>query len=86
MDATLSTLKACKHLALSSNNIEKITGLKGCERLEILSLGRNQIKKLDGLNFDFFCYFEIHVDCRQVWKMLRRLSKSFGSVTTSWVP
>mmetsp|Transcript_64824 Transcript_64824/g.174006 ORF Transcript_64824/g.174006 Transcript_64824/m.174006 type:complete len:157 (+) Transcript_64824:215-685(+) len=49
MDATLSTLKACKHLALSSNNIEKITGLKGCERLEILSLGRNQIKKLDGV-------------------------------------
>jgi hypothetical protein len=30
MDATLSTLKACKHLALSSNVIEKITGLKGC--------------------------------------------------------
>eukprot|EP00960_Hanusia_phi_P036937 752603-Hanusia_phi.AAC.5 len=67
MDNTLSTLKACKHLALSSNCIEKITGIKGCgmdpnavssvvvkglkllESLEILSLGRNQIKKLDGV-------------------------------------
>ena len=29
MDNSLGTLKACKHLALSSNCIEKITGLKG---------------------------------------------------------
>ena len=29
MDNTLGTLKMCKHLALSSNCIEKITGLKG---------------------------------------------------------
>ena len=48
MDNTLSTLKAAKHISLSSNVIEKITGLKGCESCEILSLGRNQIKKLDG--------------------------------------
>mmetsp|Transcript_53235 Transcript_53235/g.106737 ORF Transcript_53235/g.106737 Transcript_53235/m.106737 type:complete len:162 (-) Transcript_53235:729-1214(-) len=49
MDNSLSSLKACKRLALSSNCIEKIAGLKGCEQLEILSLGRNQIKKLDGV-------------------------------------
>lgn len=92
MDNTLSTLKAAKHISLSSNVIEKITGylsseiadarpkhfvpqtfadhvptcvqcllfvttvfapsehrLKGCESCEILSLGRNQIKKLDGV-------------------------------------
>ncbi len=29
MDSALGTLKACKHLALSSNSIEKISGLKG---------------------------------------------------------
>lgn len=50
MDGTLGTLKAAKHLALSSNNIEKISGLKGLEQLEILSLGRNCVKKLDGLD------------------------------------
>jgi len=49
MDNTLSTLKAAKHISLSSNNIERVTGLKGCESCEILSLGRNQLKKLDGV-------------------------------------
>mmetsp|Transcript_30936 Transcript_30936/g.100749 ORF Transcript_30936/g.100749 Transcript_30936/m.100749 type:complete len:204 (+) Transcript_30936:76-687(+) len=50
MDATLSTLKACKHLALSSNNIEKISSLSGMDNLVILSLGRNLIKKIENLD------------------------------------
>mmetsp|Transcript_26052 Transcript_26052/g.56876 ORF Transcript_26052/g.56876 Transcript_26052/m.56876 type:complete len:199 (+) Transcript_26052:202-798(+) len=50
MDATLSTLKACKHLALSTNNIEKISSLSGMENLRILSLGRNMIKKIENLD------------------------------------
>mmetsp|Transcript_32024 Transcript_32024/g.80881 ORF Transcript_32024/g.80881 Transcript_32024/m.80881 type:complete len:200 (-) Transcript_32024:24-623(-) len=50
MDATLSTLKACKHLALSTNNIEKISSLSGMDSLTILSLGRNQIKKVENLD------------------------------------
>ena len=33
MDATLSTLKACKHLSLSTNNIEKISSLSGMDNL-----------------------------------------------------
>ena len=36
---------ACRHLALSSNNIEKISSLAGMDNLQILSLGRNLIKK-----------------------------------------
>ena len=50
MDATLSTLKACKWLALSTNNIEKISSLSGMDSLQILSLGRNQIKKIENLD------------------------------------
>ncbi|MEW5302398.1 MAG: hypothetical protein WDW38_002446 [Sanguina aurantia] len=50
MDATLSTLKACKHLALSTNNIEKISSLSGMDSLKILSLGRNLIKKIENLD------------------------------------
>ena len=50
MDASLATLKACKHLSLSTNNIEKIGSLAGLESLEILSLGKNQIKKLENLD------------------------------------
>lgn len=49
MDSTLSNLKSCEHLALSTNNIEKISSLAGMESLKILSLGRNQIKKLENL-------------------------------------
>ena len=50
MDAALQTLTACKHLSLSTNNIEKIQPLTGLENLKILSLGKNLIKKLDNLD------------------------------------
>lgn len=50
MDATLSTLKACKHLSLSTNNIEKISSLSGMDNLSILSLGKNLIKKIENLD------------------------------------
>jgi Leucine-rich repeat (LRR) protein len=33
----------------SSNNIERVVGLKALPHLKILSLSRNQIKKLDGI-------------------------------------
>eukprot|EP01064_Diplonema_japonicum_P031444 TRINITY_DN561_c3_g1_i1.p1 TRINITY_DN561_c3_g1~~TRINITY_DN561_c3_g1_i1.p1 ORF type:complete len:247 (+),score=63.09 TRINITY_DN561_c3_g1_i1:67-741(+) len=47
----LSILKACKRLALSSNAIDKIgPGLGLIPNLEILSLGRNKIKKLENLD------------------------------------
>ena len=49
MDASLSSLKKCKHLRLSTNSIDKITGLNGMECLTILSIGRNQIKSVAGL-------------------------------------
>lgn len=40
----------CRHLSLSTNNIEKISNLVGLENLKILSLGRNIIKKLEALD------------------------------------
>jgi len=48
--AALCTLTACEHLALSTNNIDKIANLSGMENLKILSLGRNNIKKLENLD------------------------------------
>ena len=50
MDNSLSTLKKCKQLRMSSNAIQKIEGLAGCDSLQILSLGRNALKKIEGLN------------------------------------
>lgn len=49
MDASLSTLTKCEQLALSTNCIEKISNLNGLKNLRILSLGRNAIKSLTGL-------------------------------------
>lgn len=50
MDASLSTLKACEHLSLSTNSIDRIAGLSNLPNLRILSLGRNQIKRIEGLD------------------------------------
>ncbi|KAH0573210.1 Dynein light chain [Spironucleus salmonicida] len=50
MDASLQTLKECEKLSLSSNNIDKITGISNLPHLKILSLGRNAIKKIEGLD------------------------------------
>ncbi|KAL8619747.1 Dynein light chain 1, axonemal [Nucella lapillus] len=49
MDASLSTLTHCKTLSLSTNQIEKIANLNALKCLTILSLGRNNIKSLTGL-------------------------------------
>ncbi|KAA6363007.1 MAG: putative Dynein light chain 1, axonemal, partial [Streblomastix strix] len=49
MDNSLSTLRNCRQLALSTNRIDRIANLGGLERLELLSLGRNLIKKIEGL-------------------------------------
>ncbi|TNN62016.1 Dynein light chain 1, axonemal [Liparis tanakae] len=49
MDASLSILTNCEKLSLSTNCIEKITNLNGLKNLRILSLGRNNIKSLNGL-------------------------------------
>lgn len=49
MDASLSMLVNCEKLSLSSNSIEKIANLNGLKNLKILSLGRNNIKSLNGV-------------------------------------
>eukprot|EP01063_Lacrimia_lanifica_P017802 TRINITY_DN24792_c0_g1_i1.p1 TRINITY_DN24792_c0_g1~~TRINITY_DN24792_c0_g1_i1.p1 ORF type:complete len:258 (+),score=124.05 TRINITY_DN24792_c0_g1_i1:50-775(+) len=51
MDKDLQTLKKCKIMRLSTNCIEKIgPGLNALPQLEILSLGRNKIKRLENLD------------------------------------
>ncbi|TPX64747.1 hypothetical protein SpCBS45565_g05638 [Spizellomyces sp. 'palustris'] len=50
MDASLAQLTKVEQLALSTNQIEKISNLQGLPHLRILSLGRNSIKKIEGLD------------------------------------
>ncbi|KAH8376624.1 hypothetical protein KR093_000468 [Drosophila rubida] len=49
MDSTLSTLVECQKLSLSSNMIEKIVGISGMKNLRVLSLARNYLKNLNGI-------------------------------------
>jgi dynein light chain 1 len=49
MDGSLKALTACSYLSLSTNNIDKVGGLAGLSALRVLSLGRNCIKKLEGV-------------------------------------
>ncbi|GBP56534.1 Dynein light chain 1, axonemal [Eumeta japonica] len=49
MDGALSTLVNCEKLSLSSNMIDKIAGIAGMRNLKILSLGRNYIKAITGV-------------------------------------
>eukprot|EP00741_Cyanophora_paradoxa_P016389 tig00020912_g15824.t1 len=50
MDTSVNTLKKCKKLSLSTNCIDKIGSLAGMDNLEILSLSRNSIKKIENLD------------------------------------
>ncbi|XP_065222276.1 dynein axonemal light chain 1-like isoform X2 [Planococcus citri] len=50
MDSNLGNLVNCEKLSLSTNMIEKITGLVGMKHLKVLSVGRNYIKSFAGLD------------------------------------
>ncbi|XP_039409044.1 dynein light chain 1, axonemal isoform X1 [Corvus cornix cornix] len=49
MDGALSALVNCEKLSLSTNCIDRIANLNNLKKLRILSLGRNNIKNLNGL-------------------------------------
>lgn len=43
----LSNLAQCEKLSLSTNSIERMVSLSGMTELKILSLGRNNLKKIE---------------------------------------
>ncbi|XP_026467121.1 dynein light chain 1, axonemal-like [Ctenocephalides felis] len=49
MDNSLNVLVKCEKLSLSTNMIDKIAGISSLKNLKILSLARNYIKNLTGL-------------------------------------
>ncbi|KRX02798.1 hypothetical protein PPERSA_04001 [Pseudocohnilembus persalinus] len=67
----LNQLTKCKQLALSSNCIEKMINLPQLRNLEILSLGRNQIKKISGLE-------EIGSTLKELWISYNLIEKLDG--------
>ncbi|CAF1078993.1 unnamed protein product [Adineta steineri] len=69
MDASISTLTACEKLSLSTNMIEKIANLNGLKNLKILSLGRNLIKNLVGLEAVSDTLEELWISYNQIEKL-----------------
>ncbi|GLH10310.1 Dynein assembly factor 1, axonemal homolog [Gryllus bimaculatus] len=49
MDNSLAVLTNCEKLSLSTNMIEKISGISTLKNLKVLSVGRNYIKSFAGL-------------------------------------
>ena len=56
---------------MSSNAIAKIEGLAGCDSLVILSLARNNLKKIEGLN-------EISDSLEQLWLSYNQIGSFAG--------
>ncbi|EAR97252.1 dynein light chain 1, axonemal protein (macronuclear) [Tetrahymena thermophila SB210] len=67
----LNTLTKCKKLSLSSNSIDKMISLNMLRNLEILSLSRNVIKKISGLE-------DIGGTLRQLWLSYNFIEKLDG--------
>jgi dynein light chain 1 len=73
IDNAVNAFVNCVHLSLSTNCIDKIPLLpkSGLPRLEILSLGRNMIKKISGLE-------EVGATLRELWISYNQISTLDG--------
>lgn len=78
MDASLCALKNCERIALSTNNIDRMTSLAGMNKLKILSLGRNLIKKVT------FC-FPFGVHCKSLEPQIEKLEDVASTLEELWI-
>ena len=67
--------RCCRHLALSTNNIEKISSLSGMDNLRILSLGRNLLKKIENVEVVADTLEELWLSYNQIEKLVSRLTQ-----------
>ena len=70
MEEALSVFEKVEKLSLSTNNIEKIQFLK-FKNLRILSLGRNNIKRIGGLE-------EVSATLEELWLSYNQIEKLEG--------
>jgi dynein light chain 1 len=71
MDQGLNQLTSCTKLSLSTNSIDKIMNLSNLKNLKILSLGRNIIRKITGLD-------EVGATLEQLWISYNLIEKLDG--------
>ena len=70
MDESLNTLDVCEKLSIATNEIDRIINLK-IRSVKILSLGRNNIKKIQGLD-------DIGQTLEQLWLNYNQIEKLDG--------
>ncbi|SPJ09944.1 dynein light chain 1 [Plasmodium sp. DRC-Itaito] len=68
LDNSINTLEKCKRLSLSTNRIEKLIPMSGLKNIEILSLGRNCIKKIQYLE-------DLSETLKQLWLSYNYIDK-----------
>jgi len=71
MDNKLCELTACEHLSLSTNCIERIAPLPGLKSLRILSLARNNLKRLEKLE-------DVAATLEELWLSYNSIDKLEG--------
>lgn len=71
MDKSFATLKQCEKLSLSTNAIDRLGNLSGMTNLKILSVGRNNIKKIEKLE-------EVASSLEQLWISYNQISTLEG--------
>ncbi|EED90787.1 leucine-rich repeat protein [Thalassiosira pseudonana CCMP1335] len=67
----LNNLKKCQKLSLSTNMIERMISLTGMSELKILSIGRNNIKKIEKLE-------DVASSLQQLWISYNQISSLDG--------
>ena len=83
LDASLTSLANCKRLSLSTNQIDRMVPLNGMKHLRILSLGRNQLKKLERLE-------DVSETLEELWLSYNLITSldglaSLGNLTTLYI-
>jgi dynein light chain 1 len=71
LDNALNSLVNVRHLSLSTNCIDKMISLPNLKNIEILSLGRNLIKRIQGLE-------EIGATLKELWLSYNQISSLDG--------
>lgn len=71
IDKTFAAFEKCEKLSLSTNSIDRMTSLSGMSRLRILSIGRNNIKKIEKLE-------DVSSTLEQLWISYNQISSLDG--------
>lgn len=71
LDSSLATLKNCEYLRLSTNQIERMVSFAGMEKLRLLSLSRNALKKIERLD-------DVAETLEELWLSYNKISSLDG--------